>query len=197
MSGTAIRIGDLLLIPHRELRRGDASLPIGGRALTILSELAAAEGLLVSKDQLFARVWPDAIVEENALQAQISATRKALGGEARRLVTVHGRGYRLELDPRAEAPHAATDPASIAVVPFDNLSGDPESDYLANGLTEDTIVSLGRIDPEGVSVIGRTSMIAYRGTKKSLAEIGRELGTDYLVESSLRVESSHLRNTPN
>jgi TolB-like protein/DNA-binding winged helix-turn-helix (wHTH) protein/Flp pilus assembly protein TadD len=84
---------------------------------------------------------------------------------------------------------------TIAVLPFDNLNGDPDTDYLASGLTEDTIVSLGRIDPERVSVIGRTSMIAYRGTTKSLAEIGRELGTDYLVESSLRAESSHLRIT--
>ena len=84
---------------------------------------------------------------------------------------------------------------TIAVLPFDNLNGDAETDYLASGLTEDTIVSLGRIDPERVSVIGRTSMIVYRNTTKSLAEIGRELGTDYLVESSLRAESSHLRIT--
>ena len=84
---------------------------------------------------------------------------------------------------------------TIGVLPFDNLNGDPETDYLASGLTEDTIVSLGRIDPERVSVIGRTSMVAYRGTTKSLAEIGRELGTDYLVESSLRAERSHLRIT--
>ncbi|HJR60335.1 MAG TPA: winged helix-turn-helix domain-containing protein [Vicinamibacterales bacterium] len=86
-------------------------------------------------------------------------------------------------------------PVTIAVLPFDNLTGAAETDYLASGLTEDTIVSLGRIDPERVSVIGRTSMIAYRGTTKSLAEIGRELGTDYLVESSLRAEGSHLRIT--
>ncbi len=86
-------------------------------------------------------------------------------------------------------------PVTIAVLPFDNLTGTSETDYLASGLTEDTIVSLGRVDPERVSVIGRTSMIAYRGTTKSLAEIGRELGTDYLVESSLRAESSHLRIT--
>ena len=84
---------------------------------------------------------------------------------------------------------------TIAVLPFDNLNRDAEIDYLASGLTEDTIVSLGRIDPERVSVIGRTSIIAYRGTTKSLAEIGRELGTDYLVESSLRAESSRLRIT--
>lgn len=84
---------------------------------------------------------------------------------------------------------------TIAVLPFDNLNRDAEIDYLASGLTEDTIVSLGRIDPEHVSVIGRTSIVAYRGTTKSLAEIGRELGTDYLVESSLRAESSRLRIT--
>ena len=84
---------------------------------------------------------------------------------------------------------------TIAVLPFDNLKDDPETEYLASGLTEDTIVSLGRIDPERVSVIGRTSMIAYKGTAKSLAEIGRELGSDYLVESSLRAESGHLRIT--
>jgi TolB-like protein/DNA-binding winged helix-turn-helix (wHTH) protein/Flp pilus assembly protein TadD len=84
---------------------------------------------------------------------------------------------------------------TIAVLPFDNLNDDPETDYLASGLTEDTIVSLGRIDPARVSVIGRTSMNAYKGTTKSLAEIGREVGSDYLVESSLRAENSHLRIT--
>ena len=84
---------------------------------------------------------------------------------------------------------------TIAVLPFDNLNRDATIDYLATGLTEDTIVSLGRIDPERVSVIGRTSIIVYTGTRKSLAEIGRELGADYLVESSLRAESSHLRIT--
>ena len=84
---------------------------------------------------------------------------------------------------------------TIAVLPFDNLNRDTQVDYLANGLTEDTIVSLGRIDPEHVSVIGRRSIVAYKGTTKSLAEIGRELGTDYLVESSLRAESSHVRIT--
>ena len=84
---------------------------------------------------------------------------------------------------------------TIAVLPFDNLNRDTQVDYLASGLTEDTIVSLGRIDPEHVSVIGRTSVVAYKGTTKSLAEIGRELGSDYLVESSLRAESSHVRIT--
>ena len=90
------------------------------------------------------------------------------------------------------------DPAArvvIAVLPFENLSRDPDSNYLAEGLAEDTIVSLGRIDPDRVSVIGRTSMLSYKSTTKSLAEIGRELGADYLVESSLRAERGNLRIT--
>ena len=84
---------------------------------------------------------------------------------------------------------------TIGVLPFADLNGDAETEYLASGLTEDTIVSLGRIDPDRVAVIGRTSMLAYRGTAKSLAQIGRELGTDYLVESSLRAERGRLRIT--
>ena len=94
-----------------------------------------------------------------------------------------------------KGPAGSDTRVTIGVLPFENLNGDPETDYLASGLTEDTIVSLGRIDPERVSVVGRTSMIAYRGTTKSLSEIGRELGSDYLVESSLRAESTRLRIT--
>jgi TolB-like protein/DNA-binding winged helix-turn-helix (wHTH) protein/Flp pilus assembly protein TadD len=87
------------------------------------------------------------------------------------------------------------EPLTIAVLPFELLSGDPANAYLADGLMEDTIASLGRIDPGRITVIGRTSMQAYRHTTKSLAEIGRELGADYLVEGSLRVEGEQLRIT--
>ncbi|MBA3639205.1 MAG: winged helix-turn-helix domain-containing protein [Acidobacteria bacterium] len=130
---------------------------------------------------------PEAVVGERAAGRRASA-RLVLGA----LTVVALAGVVLwGWQRRAESGTRVT----IAVLPFDNLNRDAETDYLASGLTEDTIVSLGRIDPERVSVIGRTSMIAYRGTTKSLAEIGRELGTDYLVESSLRAESSHLRIT--
>jgi TolB-like protein/Tfp pilus assembly protein PilF len=81
------------------------------------------------------------------------------------------------------------------VLPFENLSGDPEREYLADGLAEETTVSLGQIDPERVSVVGRTSTLRYKRTTKSLAEIGQELGADYLVESSIRAESGRWRIT--
>jgi TolB-like protein/DNA-binding winged helix-turn-helix (wHTH) protein/lipoprotein NlpI len=131
---------------------------------------------------------PSIVVDAQALPARRANLRLALGVLA--LAALAG-----ALWWQWKRPVESGTRVTIAVLPFDNLNGDAETDYLASGLTEDTIVSLGRIDPERVSVIGRTSMIAYRGTTKSLAEIGRELGTDYLVESSLRAESSHLRIT--
>lgn len=84
---------------------------------------------------------------------------------------------------------------TVAVLPFVNLSGDEEREYLADGLAEETIASVGQIDPEHVGVIGRTSVMAYKHTTKSLADIGRELGADYLVESSIRAEGRSLRVT--
>jgi TolB-like protein/DNA-binding winged helix-turn-helix (wHTH) protein/Flp pilus assembly protein TadD len=85
---------------------------------------------------------------------------------------------------------------TLAVLPFENLGGDPERGYLADGLTEETIASLGQLDPERVGVIGRQSMMVYRGNAtKSLAEIGRDVGADYLLESSLRAEGGRFRIT--
>jgi TolB-like protein/DNA-binding winged helix-turn-helix (wHTH) protein/Flp pilus assembly protein TadD len=84
-------------------------------------------------------------------------------------------------------------PVTVAVLPFENLGGDPEREYLADGLAEDTIASLGQVDPEHVGVIGRTSMMVYKRTTKSVAEIGHELGADYLVESSIQAENGRLR----
>ena len=116
MGADSIRIGALTLVPGRELvGASGGGVAIGGRALDILSVLAGAQGALVTKNELLSAVWAGAIVEDNALQAQISAARKALGGEATRLVTVHGRGYRLELDGAPSLAVAPADAASIAV----------------------------------------------------------------------------------
>ena len=83
--------------------------------------------------------------------------------------------------------------ARLAVLPFVNLTDDPNRDYLADGLADETIATLGQIDPLGLVVIGRTSMMRYKATTKSLADIGRELDADYLLESSVRTEHDRLR----
>ena len=105
-------IGRLRLHPYRELLDHGSPVVIGGRALDLLSALAAADGEVISKDELLAKVWRGVIVEDNALQAQISAVRKALGSEAQRLVTVHGRGYRLMLNGGTAEPAISMEIAS-------------------------------------------------------------------------------------
>ena len=82
---------------------------------------------------------------------------------------------------------------TLAVLPFEYLGSDPEREYLAAGLTEETSASLAQIDLEHLIVKGRT--LGYRGTAKTAAEIGRELSVDYLLESTLRAEGSRLRVT--
>lgn len=84
-------------------------------------------------------------------------------------------------------------PVTLAVLPFENLSGDPEREYLAGGLEEEANVSLSQIDPDRLSVIARTSTRTYKGRSKSAAEIGRELGAHYLLEGSIRIEKGVVR----
>ena len=84
-------------------------------------------------------------------------------------------------------------PVTLAVLPFENLSGDPEREYLAGGLEEEANVSLSQIDPDRLSVVARTSTRTYKGTSKSAALIGQELGADYLLEGSIRIEGGIVR----
>jgi TolB-like protein/DNA-binding winged helix-turn-helix (wHTH) protein/tetratricopeptide (TPR) repeat protein len=88
-----------------------------------------------------------------------------------------------------------TSRVTIAVLPFENLSGDTGRNYLAEGLAEELEVALDKIDPRRVNVVGRSSLPNYRSSAKAPDEIVRELGADYLVESSIRAENGRLRIT--
>jgi TolB-like protein/Flp pilus assembly protein TadD len=90
-------------------------------------------------------------------------------------------------------PGASSPRITLAVLPFENIGHDPERQYLADGLTEETGASLARIDPEHLTVKGRT--LRYKGTTKSAAEIGQELSVDYLLESSIQSEGGRLHVT--
>ena len=83
----------------------------------------------------------------------------------------------------------------LAVLPFENLTGDPNKDYLADGLTEETISQLGRLDPERLGVIARTSVMGYKHNDVRLDQIGRDLSVQYVLENSLRESGDHLRLT--
>jgi len=81
----------------------------------------------------------------------------------------------------------------LAALPFENLSGDPEQEYFSDGLTDEMTNELGRLQPQQLRVIARTSSMRYKGTKKSIAEIGRELHADYVLEGSVRQEGGKVR----
>src|SRR5467141_3669769 len=83
----------------------------------------------------------------------------------------------------------------LAVLPFQNLTGDPNKEYLADGLTEETISHLGRLNPERLGVIARTSVMGYKHTDERLDQIGRDLSVQYVLENSLRESGSHIRIT--
>src|ERR1700761_332622 len=94
MAQAELAFGRFRLQPGRQLFLGNDPVPLGAKPLNILTALVTAQGDLVTKDELIERVWPGMVVEENAIQAHISAIRKLLGEDARLIATVPGRGYR-------------------------------------------------------------------------------------------------------
>jgi TolB-like protein/DNA-binding winged helix-turn-helix (wHTH) protein len=95
---------------------------------------------------------------------------------------------------RARSPSAVIQHrVMLAVLPFANLSNDPEQEYFSDGLTEETITDLGELNPERLGVIARTSATAYKHTNKTIAQIGHELGVDYILEGSVRREGGVAR----
>ena len=189
-----------LLSADKQLLRAGKPVPLKPQVFETLLLLVESQGHLIEKNEFLKRLWPDSFVEEAALAQNISQLRKALrnGTEEDRFIeTVPKRGYRFlaPVDVTGTESYEAPSRVMLAVLPFDNLGADPEHEYLADGLTDEVIASLGRVDPEHLSVIGRTSMMAYKRTTKSLAEIGRELGAEFLVESSIRTEGGRIRIT--
>lgn len=187
------------------LRRNGHPVELKSRALDILCVLASARGQLVTKDELMAKVWPGMVVEENNIQVHVSALRKALGEERvspAHLVTVAGRGYRMvglsdvdalpiEEGGAAEAPFH--DLPSVAVLPFVNLSGDPEQAYFGEGIVEDIITGLSRV--KWLAVIARGSSQLYKGADIDVRQVGRELGVRYVLKGTVRRSAQRIRIT--
>jgi TolB-like protein/Flp pilus assembly protein TadD len=184
-----------------ELRRQGRPVRLERQPMDLLILLVERRRQLVTRGDIIDRLWgKDVFVDvETGVNTVVFKVWQALrdSPDAPAYVeTVPGKGYRFIAPVEVvSGPRTAVSRVTLAVLPVENLSGDPEREYLADGLAEDTIASLGQIDPEHVGVIGRTSIMAYKRTTKSLAEIGHELGADYLVEGSLRAENGRLRIT--
>jgi TolB-like protein len=132
----------------------------------------------------------------NNLQVQVSAVRKALraGDNAQDYVmTVPGRGYRfIGLPVADDAGHAeAPDKPSIVVLPFDNLSGDPEQQYFNDGIADDIAADLSKVS--GLLSIARNSALAYRRRSVQVQEVSRDLGVRYVLQGSVRKVGNRVR----
>lgn len=202
MVADQVRFGPFLLdLARKELTRGGAPVQLGSRSLDILCALAAAKGELVTKDRLMAVVWAGSIVEENAIQVHVSSLRRVID-DARNgtshVVTVPGRGYRFlpAIRPTAagtgggEAP-ALPDKPSIAVLPFSNLSGEPEQEYFAEGIAEDIITALARA--RWFFVIARNSSFTFKADAVRAEQVARELGVRYVLKGSVRRSGDRIR----
>jgi TolB-like protein len=176
---------------------------LGSRAIGILCVLASAKVNVVTEDEIMGRVWPGLVVAESNIQVHVSALRKALDEGKEGLgyvVTVPGRGYRFVGQPipvpAKDAPQPGLpipDRPSIAVLPFTNLSGDPEQEYFADGIVEDITTALSRM--RWLFVIARNSSFAFKGRALDAKQIGRELGVRYLLEGSVRKAANRVRIT--
>src|SRR5215471_5503567 len=193
------------------LFRGTEPIALGQRAVALLRVLVERPGTPISKDALIEAAWPGLIVEESNLAVQIAALRRVFGvepGGERWIETLARRGYRF-VGPASISDHGAVAAASqvnvgspsltlpnqpsIAVLPFQNLSGDPEQEYFTDGMVEDIISGLSRIG--WLFVIARNSSFTYKGKTVDVKQVGRELGVRYVLEGSVRKAGSRVRIT--
>ena len=201
----AYRFGDftLDLDGHRLAGRG-LDIPLQPKTFETLRCLVERHGRLVTKSELHECVWGDVAVSDGALGRCIVEVRKALADSVtgpRYIQTVPRLGYRFigrvePIEPSSRTPPPPDERRlvrSLVVLPFVNLSGDPEQDYFADGFTDLLIADLGRI--AALSVISRTSAMCYRATTKPLPEIARELRVDAAVEGSILRAGDRVRIT--
>jgi TolB-like protein/Flp pilus assembly protein TadD len=198
----------------RELRRDQELLSVEPRVFDLLSYLITNRERVVSKDDLIADVWKGRIVSDAALTTCLNAARTAIGdsGEDQRLIkTLPRKGFRfvgaVAKGDRPNASEMAPDDQdegskpllvlpekpSIAVLPFENISGDPEQQYFADGIVEEIITALSRF--KSLFVIARNSSFAFKGRAVNITEVGRKLGVRYVLEGAVRNASGKVRIT--
>lgn len=204
---------------RRELTLRGQVVAVGPQVFDLLLQLVSNRDRVVSKDDLLNAVWSGRIVSESTITSHINAVRKAIGdtGEEQRLVRmVPRKGYRfvgeIKVDevgeprqPDIEEPTpedlkqtpaptlVLPDKPSITVLPFQNLSGDPEQEYFADGMVEDIIAALSRI--RWLFVIARNSSFTYKGRDVDVQGVGQTLGVRYVLEGSVRKSGNKIRIT--
>jgi TolB-like protein len=204
-----IWIGDWLIEPKlARVSRAGGVQHVTPRAMAVLLHLAEAGGGVVSRNDLLDAVWPGMAVTPDALSQCLVELRKAFGDSPRHpalIETIPKIGVRL-LAPvvqkhapvvgvsgaQASGPRAHAERPSLAVLPFDNLSSDPENAYVAAGVQEEILTRLSRLRNR-FRVISRTSVLRYAAARPSIPTIARELGATFLLEGSVRSARARLR----
>ena len=188
------------------LRHDGVIVPLRPKSFDVLVYLAQHPGRLVPKAELIDGVWANLNVTPNSLVQCVKEIRQALHDDSQSIIeTVSKRGYLFASPVTAingDDEPAATDPdengalplpdrPSIAVLPFDNMSGDPDQDYFADGISEDLITGLSRI--RWLFVIARNSTFVYKGRAVDIWQVARKLGVRYVLEGSVRRAGQRLR----
>ncbi len=197
MSQPPLTFGPFTFYPDRRALSCDGkTTELGQRACALLQSLLKAEGRPVSKAELIESGWSGVAVEEGNLTVQIAGLRKLLGpgpGGQEWIVTIPRLGYRLILPQDPSVGDAEIGRPTLAALPFENLSGDADSDYFADGVVADIITALSRF--RKLAVVSRNSSFVYKGQTVDARTIAATLGANYLLEGSVRRSGERLRIT--
>ncbi len=191
---------------NQELARRGRSIKLERIPLTLLMLLIERRERLVTREEIANKLWGDGVFVDvdNGINTAVLKLRRVFRDSPQNPVfikTVSARGYRfiapvIEAEAQGASLGGSSEPVrrvTLAILPFENLSADPEQEYFSDGLTEETICHLGRINPGALGLIARTSSMAYKRTSKSIGQIGRELGVSFVLESSVRREDGRVR----
>jgi len=201
LAARVLRFGTFEVNLHsREVRKHGMRLRMEEKPFQILEMLLERAGQVVTRRTLREKLWPDTVVGyEHGLNTAVNKLRDLLGDSARspRFVeTLPRLGYRF-IAPVVNPgrPTALEGKRMLLVLPFESLCGDDEQEFFAEGLTEEMISQLGRLNPKRLSVIARTSAVQYKATKKSIGEIAADLHVDCVLEGSVRCNGQRVRIT--
>src|ERR1700733_13991548 len=210
--------GHTLDTDRRELCRGTEPVAVEPQVFDLLIYLVENRERVVSKDDLIAVVWGGRIVSDSTLTSRINAARKAIGdsGEDQKLIrTISRKGLRFvgsvvtkpsqsepaclddtgtgEIFALSQPVLPLPDKPAIAVLPFTNMTNDPQQDYFSDGISEDIITALSKL--RWFFVIARNSSFVYKGKAVHMKQVGDELGVGYVLEGSVRRSGEQVRIT--
>jgi len=192
-------------IDRRELRRGPNVIAIAPKVFDLLNYLISNRERVVGKDDLITAVWDGRVISDAALTTRLNAARKAIGdsGDEQCLIkTFPRKGFRFVGTVQETAGPACASSSSklsfavhnrpsLVVLPFTNLSSDPEQEYFVDGVTESLTTDLSRM--VGIFVIGRNTAFTYKGKHVDLKQVGRDLGVRYVLEGSVQRGGNRMR----